>query len=74
MRITNWMLHVYLLGRSGNRLEALDLMVNKMHNIDMAIGFCAENGDTELWQCLIQFATNRPEQSLAYRERQRALT
>uniref|UniRef100_A0A914GZH7 Vacuolar protein sorting-associated protein 41 homolog n=1 Tax=Globodera rostochiensis TaxID=31243 RepID=A0A914GZH7_GLORO len=52
---------VYLLGRSGNRLEALDLMVNKMYNIDMAIDFCAENGDSELWQRLIQFATNRPE-------------
>uniref|UniRef100_A0A183BY14 Vps39_2 domain-containing protein n=1 Tax=Globodera pallida TaxID=36090 RepID=A0A183BY14_GLOPA len=57
---------VYLLGRSGNRLEALDLMVNKMYNIDMAIDFCAENGDTELWQRLIQFATNRPEHSHSF--------
>ncbi|KAL3119667.1 hypothetical protein niasHT_006753 [Heterodera trifolii] len=52
---------VYLLGRSGNRLEALDLMVNKLGNIEMAIDFCAENDDAELWQHLIQSATNRPE-------------
>uniref|UniRef100_A0A1I8BSP0 RING-type domain-containing protein n=1 Tax=Meloidogyne hapla TaxID=6305 RepID=A0A1I8BSP0_MELHA len=53
---------VYLLGRSGNRLEALDLMVNKLLRIDMAIDFCAENDDYELWERLIESSIKRPEQ------------
>lgn len=53
---------VYLLGRSGNRLGALDLMVNKLLRIDMAIDFCAENEDPELWDRLIESAIKRPEQ------------
>nr|CAD2131331.1 unnamed protein product [Meloidogyne enterolobii] len=53
---------VYLLGRTGNRLEALDLMVNKLLRIDMAIDFCAENDDYELWERLIESSIKRPEQ------------
>lgn len=53
---------VYLLGRSGNQLGALDLMVNKLLRIDMAIDFCAENDDPELWERLIESAIKRPEQ------------
>lgn len=52
---------VYLLGRSGNRFEALDLMVNTMKQIEMAIEFCAENADSELWQRMIESALNHPD-------------
>lgn len=34
---------VYLLGRSGNRLEALDVIMTKMDKIDAAIAFCTEH-------------------------------
>jgi hypothetical protein len=53
---------VYLLGRSGNRLDALDLMVNKMLRIDLAIDFCVENDDPELWERLVESAIKHPEQ------------
>lgn len=37
-------------------------MVNKLLRIDMAIDFCAENDDYELWERLIASSIRRPEQ------------
>ncbi|VDN44439.1 unnamed protein product [Gongylonema pulchrum] len=52
---------VYLLGRSGNCLKALDLLVNKLNRIDSAIDFCRENDDHDLWNALIDAAVKRPD-------------
>uniref|UniRef100_A0A0N5D511 RING-type domain-containing protein n=1 Tax=Thelazia callipaeda TaxID=103827 RepID=A0A0N5D511_THECL len=52
---------VYLLGRSGNRKKALDLLVNKLNRIDCAIDFCRENDDSDLWDKLIEAAMKRPD-------------
>ena len=53
---------VFLLGRSGNRLEALDLTINRLGRIDMALHLCLEHDDDpELWQRLIDLAMNRPD-------------
>uniref|UniRef100_A0A0R3RXB1 RING-type domain-containing protein n=1 Tax=Elaeophora elaphi TaxID=1147741 RepID=A0A0R3RXB1_9BILA len=51
---------VYLLGRSGNRMKALDLLVNKLGRIDSAIDFCRENDDSDLWNSLVDAAVKRP--------------
>lgn len=37
-------------------------MVNRLLKIDMAIDFCVENDDPELWERLIESAISRPEQ------------
>lgn len=52
---------VYLLGRSGNRMKALDLLVNKLDRIDSAIDFCRENDDSDLWNSLVDAAVKRPD-------------
>ncbi|OZC05770.1 hypothetical protein X798_07255, partial [Onchocerca flexuosa] len=52
---------VYLLGRSGNRMKALDLLVNKLGRIDSAIDFCRENDDCDLWNSLVDAAMKRPD-------------
>ncbi|EFO27178.2 hypothetical protein LOAG_01303 [Loa loa] len=52
---------VYLLGRSGNRMKALDLLVNKLGRIDSAIDFCRENDDSDLWNSLVDAAVKRPD-------------
>lgn len=52
---------VFLLGRSGNKIEALETIVEQMERIDLGIEFCAENSDTELWKKLIDMSMNKPE-------------
>lgn len=53
---------VYLLGRSGNRLEALDVIMTKMGQIDAAILFCTEHeDDIELWNRLVDLAMQKPQ-------------
>uniref|UniRef100_A0A7E4W2R0 RING-type domain-containing protein n=1 Tax=Panagrellus redivivus TaxID=6233 RepID=A0A7E4W2R0_PANRE len=48
---------VFLLGRTGNKLEALEAI----ENIDVAIDFCTEHAEEELWLRLIELATQRAE-------------
>lgn len=53
---------IYLLGRSGNRLEALDVIMTKLDKIDAAIAFCTEHeDDIELWNRLIDLCMNKPK-------------
>uniref|UniRef100_A0A915D1U2 Vacuolar protein sorting-associated protein 41 homolog n=1 Tax=Ditylenchus dipsaci TaxID=166011 RepID=A0A915D1U2_9BILA len=40
---------VYLLGRSGNRMEALDVIVQKLGRIEYAVDFCTDHSDKRLW-------------------------
>lgn len=53
---------VYLLGRSGNCIEALDVIMTKMDKIDAAIAFCIEHDhDIELWNRLVDLCMNKPK-------------
>lgn len=51
-----------MLGRSGNRLEALEEIINNLGRIEMAIEFCKEHSDdVELWDRIIQLAMKNPK-------------
>lgn len=53
---------IFLLGKSGNRLSALELIIISLGKIDMAIDFCSEHDDDpELWQRLVDLAMTRSE-------------
>lgn len=52
---------VYLHGRMGNTLEALSIIVTKLEDIQMAIDFCKEHDDMDLWNELINQSLDRPE-------------
>ncbi|XP_055301199.1 vacuolar protein sorting-associated protein 41 homolog [Sitodiplosis mosellana] len=52
---------VYLHGRMGNTIEALSIIINKLDNIQMAIDFCKEHNDMDLWNELINQSLDRPE-------------
>ncbi|XP_055377491.1 vacuolar protein sorting-associated protein 41 homolog [Condylostylus longicornis] len=45
---------VYLLERMGNTSEALNIIVQKLKDIDKAIEFCKRLGDSDLWSDLIK--------------------
>uniref|UniRef100_A0A914D3T3 RING-type domain-containing protein n=1 Tax=Acrobeloides nanus TaxID=290746 RepID=A0A914D3T3_9BILA len=52
---------IFLLGKSGDRFEALDVIMN-MGRIEKAIDFCTEHeDDVELWNRLIELAMRRPD-------------
>lgn len=52
---------VYLHGRMGNTIEALSIIINKLEDIQMAIDFCKEHGDPDLWNELINQSLDQPE-------------
>lgn len=52
---------VYLHGRMGNTIDALSIIINKLDNIQMAIDFCKEHRDKDLWTQLINQSLDRPE-------------
>ncbi len=52
---------VYLLGRIGNTKEALQLLINKIGNMNEAIIFCKEHEDPELWEELAERSLSNPE-------------
>ncbi|KAI1704545.1 hypothetical protein DdX_14179 [Ditylenchus destructor] len=53
---------VFLLGRSGDRIGALDEIIKKLGNIELAIDFCTEHsGDAQLWNRLVEMAMLRPD-------------
>ncbi|XP_043064674.1 vacuolar protein sorting-associated protein 41 homolog isoform X2 [Drosophila ficusphila] len=54
---------VYLLGCMGGveAIEALNIIIYSMNNIDMAIEFCKEHDDNDLWSLLINESTKQPE-------------
>ncbi|XP_054157899.1 vacuolar protein sorting-associated protein 41 homolog [Oppia nitens] len=51
---------VFLLGRMGNTKEALQLITDKLNDINYAIEFCKEHSDSELWEDLIRYSMNKP--------------
>lgn len=52
---------VYLHGRMGNTIESLSIIIKKLDNIQMAIDFCKEHDDMDLWNELINQSLDRPE-------------
>lgn len=52
---------VYLLGRIGNTKEALNLIIQKLGDIEQAIMFCKEHDDEDLWEDLINCSLSRPD-------------
>jgi hypothetical protein len=52
---------VYLLDRMGNSTEALTIIMKKLENVKMAIEFCREHNDLELWEYLVNESVDKPE-------------
>ncbi|XP_032595518.1 vacuolar protein sorting-associated protein 41 homolog [Drosophila grimshawi] len=52
---------VYLLGRMGSVVEALNIIIHSIKDIEMAIEFCKEHNDDDLWNILIEESTKQPE-------------
>ncbi|XP_018795192.1 PREDICTED: vacuolar protein sorting-associated protein 41 homolog [Bactrocera latifrons] len=51
---------VYLLGQMGNTIEALNIIIEKIQDIEMAIEFCKEHNDSDLWNILIDESVKEP--------------
>lgn len=52
---------VFLLGRIGNTREALQIIIERLQDINQAINFCQEHNDRELWTDLIKHTIDKPE-------------
>lgn len=52
---------VFLLGRIGNTREALQIIIEKLNDINQAISFCQEQNDKELWIDLIKQTVDKPD-------------
>ncbi|KMY91482.1 vacuolar protein sorting-associated protein 41 homolog isoform X6 [Drosophila simulans] len=54
---------VYLLGCMGGveAAEALNIIIHRIRDIEMAIEFCKEHDDNDLWNALINEFSNHPE-------------
>ena len=48
------------LGRAGNGLVALQIILKELKDIQLAIQFCRETGSKNLWETLIQQSKDRP--------------
>lgn len=52
---------VYLHERIGNTMDALEIIITKLNDIQMAIDFCKSQNDMDLWNNLINQSLDRPE-------------
>lgn len=52
---------VYLFGRMGNTKDALAIIIHKLDDIQMAIDFCKEHNDMDLWNDLINQSLDKPK-------------
>jgi hypothetical protein len=52
---------IYLLDRMGNAIEALEIIINELKDTKMAIQFCHDHDDIELWEFLIDKSINKSE-------------
>ncbi|CAD7086533.1 unnamed protein product [Hermetia illucens] len=52
---------VYLLGRMGCIRDALNIIMHNIKDINMAIEFCQEHDDADLWDALINESLEKPE-------------
>lgn len=51
---------VYLLDRMGNTSDALSIIIHQLKDIQMAIDFCKEHTDMDLWNELINESLDHP--------------
>ena len=49
---------VYLYGRLGNTDLAMNIIINKLNDVDLAIEFVEQQKDSELWEELINYSLN----------------
>jgi len=49
-----------ILGRAGNGRVALQIILEKLNDIEEAIKFCRETGDQTLWTKLIEQSVDKP--------------
>lgn len=52
---------VFLLGRMGNNLKALKLIIERLGDVKLAIDFAEEQRDDDLWEALIAHSETRPD-------------
>ncbi|ESO87990.1 hypothetical protein LOTGIDRAFT_126722, partial [Lottia gigantea] len=51
---------VFLLGRMGNTKQALQLIMERVQDVNHAIEFCKEQMDEELWEDLLDYSMSKP--------------
>ncbi|XP_050089109.1 vacuolar protein sorting-associated protein 41 homolog [Anopheles aquasalis] len=51
---------VYLLAKMGSTREALTIILHNLKDVSMAIDFCKEHDDMDLWEDLINESVNKP--------------
>jgi hypothetical protein len=52
---------VFLLGRMGDNLKALKLIIERLGDVQLAIDFAEEQRDDDLWEALITHSETRPD-------------
>ncbi|KNC77974.1 hypothetical protein SARC_09577 [Sphaeroforma arctica JP610] len=52
---------VFLYSRIGNNKQALQLIIDRLGDVHMAINFAKEQNDAELWDDLIVYSADKPE-------------
>ncbi|KAL1412380.1 Vacuolar protein sorting-associated protein 41 [Vanrija albida] len=52
---------VFLLGRMGDNLKALNLIIERLGDVRLAITFAEEQRDDDLWEALITHSETRPD-------------
>ena len=52
---------VFLLGRTGDVRGALNLIIERLHDVRMAVDFVKQQDDDELWDRLLDYSQDRPD-------------
>lgn len=52
---------VFLLGRMGDNLKALKLIIERLGDVQLAIDFAEEQRDDDLWEALLTHSETRPD-------------
>jgi hypothetical protein len=51
---------VFLLGRMGDNMRALNLIIERLDDVNRAIDFAKEQNDDDLWENLFRYSETRP--------------
>ncbi|CCG84360.1 protein of unknown function [Taphrina deformans PYCC 5710] len=51
---------VYILGKTGNNKKALRLIIEKLGDVQQAIGYAFSQADPELWEDLVNYSLDKP--------------
>lgn len=54
---------VFLLGRMGDNKRALNLIIERLADVNRAIDFAKEQNDDDLWEDLFKYSETRPGES-----------